>query len=268
MRRIIVVAALLGFCATACGHSSSNQSLARLNQVGFISDAAAQSQHAGSAKLEISMKITGGDGDQPFAVKGDGVIDFTNKLFAMTTQMPSSLGFSGTAKMIMTPDAEYALLPPEMSKEMGGKAGKWIRTTKAEMGGDGQADPTGLSSFTDPAGLFEAIKSYASSVKEVGSATVRGVGTTEYLVTLDKSKINANLKGRDKSAFDSMPVPQMSVFVGDDRLIRREALSFSDDTGGLTMTIDLFDYGTPVHIAIPPASDVVDFKSIPTPIPS
>ena len=267
MRRSIVVVAMLGACATACGHSSSNRSLARLDQIGFISDAAAQSQHAGTAKLEISMKITAGDADESFAINGDGVIDFTNKLFAMSTQMPSSLGLSGTAKMVMTPDAEYALLPTEMIKEMGGKPGKWIRTTKAEMGEE-QADPTGLSSFTDPAGLFEAIKSYASSVKQVRSAIVRGVSTTEYLVTLDKSKINANLKGRDKSAFDAMPVPQMSVFVGDDRLIRREALSFSDDTGRFTMTIDLFDYGTPVHIAVPPASDVVDFKSIPTPFPS
>ena len=36
----------------------------------------------------------------------------------------------------------------------------------------------------------------------------------------------------------------------------------------MAMTIDLFDFGAPVHVKPPPASDVMDFRDVVPPSPS
>ena len=263
MRRLLAGSLLVALAATACGKGGSNQGLARLDQTGFISDAAVASQHAGTAKLAMTMKVQGPSAAESFEMKADGLMDFNNKLFEFRGKFPAASGLSGKVDVIIASGTEYALLPAPLASEMGGTAGKWIRMTKEQMGGG--PDISGLTTFSDPSGLFDVIKSYASSVRVVGVSKVRGVDATEYLVTLDKSRLTANLSGPEKSAFESMPIPQMMVFVSADHLIRRELMSYSADGGSFTMTFDLYDYGAPVHIAIPKASDVLDMKNFPSP---
>ena len=58
-----------------------------------------------------------------------------------------------------------------------------------------------------------------------------------------------------------MPV---DVYIGDDKLVRRMTMRLAPSGGAaasgfeMNMTMDLYDYGTPVNVSAPPKSEVYD----------
>ena len=112
----------------------------------------------------------------------------------------------------------------------------------------------------------------ADGVTTVGPATVRGVATTEYSATIDLTKaaqgrsaaVQALLqKLQAKTGMTTLPV---SVWIDAQGQIRREVLDESLTTNGVatgaTVTIEYFDFGAPVDVTPPPASQTVDISSM------
>ncbi len=61
--------------------------------------------------------------------------------------------------------------------------------------------------------------------------------------------------------------PQIDAWVDDQGLVRRMAMDMRIDAGAqgeatVGMSIDLFDFGSAVEVALPPASDVVDATAL------
>ncbi len=260
MRRLIVVSCLIALSATACGKSGSNQGLTRLNETGFIAQAATQSLAEKTAKIEMVETISPPTGvGSPLTLRATGVMDIAHKLVEFRFVLPAITGTSGSIEMIMSGRTMYMQLPVAFRSQMG-VAKPWLGTTIDKLTA---SSPLGTSSFTDPGSVLEALRSVASTVTKAGDVTIRGVKTTKYVVTLDKSKLAASLPAAERASISALSFDHVNVYVSDDNLVRRQEFAISMGVASFSIAIDMFDYGTPVHVSVPPASQV-EFKSLKT----
>jgi len=110
-----------------------------------------------------------------------------------------------------------------------------------------------LSPFTDqtPSSVLAKLRG-AGSVSTVGKDTVDGVETTHYRKALDVTEHGADYKSVD-------------AWVDDRGLVRKVALDYdahidptSKTPAHTVLTMTLSDFGSPVTVTVPPASDVLD----------
>jgi hypothetical protein len=244
--------------------------LALSNSASPVSAAIAKSEDAGGAKLALTITADDGSGT-PVTVTANGVFDQSEA--DVTIDASSALAAAGL------PDAGgpievrylqengdpviYANAPALSSFIPGGKS--WIRldiTQAAEKLGV-KLDPLGAAATQNPAQALDLLRS-VGSVETVGTETVDGASTTHYHATIDLTKAAANLGPEGQAmvshlvangAPTSIPV---DVWIGGDGLVHKLTFSGSAGSDSVSLTLEISDYGTPVTVTAPDASDTLD----------
>jgi hypothetical protein len=114
------------------------------------------------------------------------------------------------------------------------------------------ADTTGADRFvpgpggTTPDRLLEDLINASKKVGKLGREEIRGVTTTHYRAQLDETKLGAD--GDASVAVDA--------WIDEQGLPRRVRVPSGGD-GDAAAVADLFDFGVPVDVEAPPASDIV-----------
>jgi hypothetical protein len=120
----------------------------------------------------------------------------------------------------------------------------------------------------DPADLLAALTAISSGVTKIGTATIRGVPVSGFAIKVDPAKA-AGIPSADQAAvkalatsFGAAEIP-VDVWVDGQNLVRREKLTLPIPGGSgapagtsLTVTTDFYDFGVPVRVSAPPASQV------------
>ena len=217
-------------------------------------------------------------------MRGTGAIDGTSaqmtfKLGSMLGQMglPSSMG--GLAQLKNTSIKEVALeqngdyviymqLGFLSSQLPGGK--QWIKLDVSKLGKAAGLDLGKLMSGTQfqPSDLLGMLTSEGAKIQKLGPATVDGVATTHYRVTIDLAKALQS-KGLTSPLLNGitaqMKTATSEVWIGKDGLVRRVKISYNVPHGAtpmrMAMTMSLYDYGAHLSIAAPPSSQVFDATS-------
>jgi hypothetical protein len=106
----------------------------------------------------------------------------------------------------------------------------------------------GASGMTPDRLLKDLIKA-SKKVDKVGSEEIRGVTTTHYRAHLDRSKLGSDRNGDVPESVDA--------WIDEQGLPRRVRVPFGsgDDRGAAV--VDVFDFGVPVDVEVPPASEIV-----------
>jgi hypothetical protein len=94
------------------------------------------------------------------------------------------------------------------------------------------------------------------SMTKLGQETIGTDSTTHYVVTMDTTKASGLLgsSGAGSSATPALPKTiDVGMWVDDNSLLRRVVISF----GSTAMQLDYTDWGQPVDIKAPKASDLV-----------
>jgi hypothetical protein len=126
----------------------------------------------------------------------------------------------------------------------------------------------------DPAGLLASLSAMSSGVTSMGRATIRGVPVTGFALKVDPAKAAGKTPSSDRSAlealsklFGSAEIP-VDVWVDGHDLVRQEKLTLAvpGGTGApggthLVITTDFYDFGVPVRVSAPPASQVATMGS-------
>ena len=113
-------------------------------------------------------------------------------------------------------------------------------------------DTTGADRFvpgpggTTPDRLLDDLIDSSKEVEKLGSEEIRGVTTTHYRAQLKETKVGPD---GDKSA-------TVDAWIDEQDLPRRVRVP-SNTEGGASAVVDLFDFGVPVAVEAPPASDIV-----------
>lgn len=272
MRRIIAVLAVLAVgLLPACAQQQESGQLR-------VAEAAEKTQDAGSAKIAMEMKMSGGA--QEMTITAEGAFEFAGQgrgsMVMDLGEMGAQAGM-GEMELIMDGTTVYMKLPN--AAQMGIQT-TWVKMdAEAMSGGQGLGQP-GLAN-NDPSQTMEMLRGVSDDVEEVGTdEDVRGTSTTHYKATLDLEKALAEAPGKDKKAMrqqlemlgtKTLPV---EVWVDEEGLLRRMEMTMDLsklDTGGapagsvptsMFIQMDLYDFGTEVNVEPPPANDVTDFAKL------
>lgn len=157
----------------------------------------------------------------------------------------------------------YVLVP----KPDGGQ--QWTKVDGAALT---QGATGGLPASTSPLDSFDQLRAVDAEIEEVGEEDVRGTTTTHYRTRLDFRKLLDALPAdrrppagsdAEKNLASMTDVP-VDVWLDEDDRPRRQRMTFdlpgegAAAGGSMTITVEAFDFGTPVVIELPPADQVVD----------
>ena len=220
---------------------------------------------------------------------------------AATVPALSSIVGGGTSDSVtlISDGTNLYLNLPALSSYLHGTT--WFETSLASFGSlnTGSSDSLSLSALADPAKVLAFLGSYGGPVTKVGSVDLQGVPTTEYRTTISLASVATHLQnGSQTSAsgavgpgakalqqLGSTTVP-VTVWIGTDGYLRQ--VSVTVDTshatiGGIlgdvtssslsgssnsqshsttTVTVGLSNYGTPVSVTVPPASEVTNLDGV------
>lgn len=174
-----------------------------------------------------------------------GVVDFTGDSPLMQIQMTGGPLPDGTT-------ADIRLLEDGMYMDSGFSGGKFVKVPAEQIAATG----VDLSNI-DPSTTARRFAEHASEVTYRGVEQVDGVALHRYTLQLDSSALKAG--GGAKGAAPKRI--NQDMWFDDEGLIRR----MSTDMGGIGTTVATYSqWGKPVTIVAPPASDVMEMPDLPT----
>ena len=205
-----------------------------------LAAAAEATQDAGSARVEMSMRME--FGGRTVAADAKGEVDFDDAR--------SHFRVAGVGAHAMAGEFEVVSIGRSLFQRPVGDA-KWVRTTV-----DG---PTGRSPFgTDPDELFTYLESVSEDVTSLGEEIVDGVPVTHLRATIDTSALE------DVPSTAAVRYDPIDVWIDDANRVRKMALDATVDgpeasgISTMSMTTRFWDFGVPVDVTAPPPEDVTD----------
>jgi hypothetical protein len=282
----IAVAAALGLAACGSAGGSSNTVTKATVPVSrkIVLTSIVTTAAAKTARVELTMKMDAGS-KGTFDVTGDGLTDFGSGDSDLTMQFDGPIGalMADGFDVRSVDGTVYMRIPSTLGTPLtGGKP--WI-AVDVPSHGSSVGSPFALGSESDPTKALAYLEKVSNDVRAVGSEQVRGVDTTHYTATLDLGKaVDADNSDLPAGVRDNMKelaglfgdIPADVWIDGDGRLRRMtlqldlgemfRGLDPSAATGSdhfvITETVDLFDFGTPVHVEAPPADQVTRMPSL------
>jgi hypothetical protein len=285
----IAVAAAMALTLGACGGSTSAKSspgaTAPAKTTGNVLLASVEATTA-TKSAHISLSVTS-SGPLAVNVKAEGDEDFTTGDAQMSMTFDGVLGsfLSGDFETRTVGGVMYMKLPDSIGRLLGGAGGgKWIKVDGASLGGGASGAALGQS---DPTQALAYLEKASDDVKNLGAETVNGVSTTHYHATIDlgksvdNAKVPPALREKVKQLWhrggEAAPtIPADAWIDGEGRLVRMTTTvdtaamvggaSGASGIGGalptVTTTLNLSNFGEPVHVEAPPADQVIDLKGL------
>lgn len=250
----LVASALAGGVAlSGCGASGLDTS--------DVAQAAQTTQNAGTARVAFTAGVAG------TTLHGSGFVDMKRRLAQLAMTTPQ-----GMMREVYDGKTMYEQFPPAMRKGVLARK-PWASVDITKIAKAQGIDLGALQSVSDPSNAVGQLRSLAQ-VKRVGTATVRGVKTTEFTAVVDLHKVAARAPAAQRAAAQrsvdtmirilgrsTMPV---KIWVDDAKRVRREQLSFTILGQTISMSMDLFDFGVRHTITPPPAGQVTDLTKLVT----
>ncbi|GAA4234052.1 lipoprotein [Actinomadura meridiana] len=243
----------------------------KLTAAQVLGKAAEETGTVDSFKADFTMQISGSsDGN----LTASGAMRYRTKpdlAYGMRFDQMTAAGKSmnGT-EYLLVDRAMYMKIP--MLTELGGSAAKpWLKISLDELGqksGLNLDEMLKQSKQMDPVQNTKMLTA-SKDVREVGKETVDGVETTHYTGTYRMEDAIAKLPADQQEALrksyadagmDSM---SFDLWVDGKQLPRKLAMKSQQATSGtMNITMTYRDYGKPVEVTAPPASQTTDFAEM------
>lgn len=251
-----------------------------------LADVATAYEDAGSARMSMTMTMTGIPEMGEVAIEGEGAFDAEGRGFmtmdfgAMFEAMPEAeaapfdLG-DGQMEMRVLDDAAYMRFP--MFAMFLGEGVEWIKMPVEDFaGGDSGMSPVPGG---DPLDMLRVLGG-GEDVETVGTEEVRGVETTHYRGTFDFDAAAEAVPAEQREAFEDatasfgdLPTLPVDVWLGDDGLVRRFSMAIDGNAFGamipagdasaagagefgMEVVMELYDYGADLEPVEAPANAV------------
>ena len=218
-----------------------------------------------TARGTLTMSIGSGH----LTGNGAGTIDFSNGAMDLNVDVhAASIDQSLPIHLIYLGGTIYEGIP-QISELFPGKS--WLSldlSGLARSAGSGGA----LNVGGNPAAMLRLLSQQGNTVVPLGSSKVNGVAVNGYRVTFDPAAMQRQLSSANVPSWMRTAISQVNlqnatetVYIDSAGQLRRTTMHVevnapSGKSASVDETFDLSDYGIPVSIAAPPASQVVDFQ--------
>jgi hypothetical protein len=274
MRRLLLSLALVliaAGCGSATVGSSSTASGTQAIKVSNLSEAAATTRSAGSARVDMHMTTTA-DGRE-VTMHGVGAIAFGRPQkgdLRLTMGVPT---VPVPLQMHEIVDGLVVYMDVPLLSSSLPSAKPWIKLDLGKLGHQAGINLGSImdSSNNDPSQALSYLTGASSNVQNLGTDTVRGVQTTHYRATVDLQKVVAHAPARDRKALrqtmatlrqqlgtSTFPVDAWIDSAGRARRIS-EKMAMPALGAHMSMTEDLYDFGVKVNVTPPPADQTIGY---------
>jgi hypothetical protein len=272
---VLLTATLAAGCgqATSSGTSSPPATTHARIDPELLANAASATTRAGSARMTMHMQMSGPQGS--FNATAHGVMNFTKPRLAeidMVMNAPNiATPITMTERMVGT--TMYMRMPFLTAADP--KIKPWVKLDLTAMGKAAGLNLGALinSSTNDPSSMMAYLRGASGTVQNLGRETVDGVSTTHYRATVQYAKMVAGMKNTDPAAAQAiqqvmdktgMRSEPVDVWIDGSGLMREERLDVQipNTSSSMTMIMDLSDFGVPVHVSAPPASQTSDLLKL------
>jgi hypothetical protein len=286
--------------AAGCGGGASSGVDVTGEPISFeqLATSASTSAEATSGRFSFDLSFTFAGADEPLALSGEGAFDTASERASFSVDMSSLAkflggfvaGFPGADKsdlpdfddpdgwqfeIVQDGDVGYVRLPAIDGQLPEGKT--WVRGSASDLKAGG-FDFKELDSFTqnDPRDVLEALRGLSGDIETVGSEELRGVETTHYRAALDPAELVEQATGEnadaasilDRLSQTGVAAVPLDIWIDGNGLVRKLALDVdvpeatSGQGGNVSLAFELWDYGEPVAIEVPPAAQVADASAL------
>jgi len=274
--RLGSLALFIALFGSACGQPPGEGA----DALKLIAASADTTTAEGTARMTMHMTMSMPQGE--VTMDAEGSQDFANQRgeMTMTMQMPPEAGAMGGEQKIEMVFADlivYMKFP--MMSELAPGSKPWISMDLQKMGEEAGMDFGSLmqSGGNDPSQMLEWLRGVSGDIEVVGEEEVRGAPATHYRGTIDLKNVLEQMAGEMRSQMEST-IDEMTetlgastfpidVWIDGEGRVVRMAQSFDFEKGAtagafMTMTMDFFDFGIPVDVRVPPASQTTDFQEL------
>ena len=291
----VAVAVLLAGCGVSASSDSAGVSTgpgkaptAPANTPAYLSQAASNTAAATSFKMAMEMTTSGVSGMGDLSISAQGEFDAQNKRAHLTEDLGSLFGVlgseagvhvpKGSSSIEMVVDGTTVYIKSPLFSMLGSSDKPWVKVDASKVASGSSV--TGGLTGTNPAGLLEVLTTEGDGLKELGHETLRGVDTRHVGTTIDLSKALADAPAAARKqleeqlhglggSLDGLATIPVEAWIDADGHVRKFALTFdfsqsAKDVPELahakaTIAVELYDFGKPVDVAVPPASQVSAF---------
>lgn len=267
----------------ACGTPGTTSDA---NGAALIAASADATTDAGTARMSMRMTMSMPEGESmpqgALTMDAEGSYDFANRRgeMSMTMELPAEAGpMGGTQNIEMVFEDLVIYMKYPLMTQMAPGTKPWIKMDLEEVGEQAGMDFGSMmqSGTSDPSQMLEWLRGVSGDVQVVGEEDVRGAPATHYKGNIDFNKVAdqapAELREQMKTSIDAMTEAvgtstlPFEVWIDEQGRAVRMVQSFDFEQGAtagasMSMTIDIFDFGTDVDIEIPPASETTDFGEL------
>jgi hypothetical protein len=204
---------------------------------------------------------------------GDGVFDLSSGRGTMSMQY--GLGFGELTGATFESVSDGAVIYLKMPVSILPSSKPWVKIDLQQAGQEAGIDLQTLqqAGSNDPTQFLQFLRGVSKDVKTVGKDDVRGEATTHYKATVDLQKAAQSLGPEAGRSIDNLieqlgtsKVPAEYWIDGEGRLRRMAMTLDSDGKDGpmppTDMTYELYDFGAPVDVTIPPANQVMTLDEL------
>ncbi len=286
-RGVVMAGAVL--FAGACGSSSSEdgatgtkaKELTPLEAVVASSNKTVEAKSSRMAFTLLTQGVQGLPGGS-LTITGEGAFDYAGRQGTFTMNVPAIGGMQvGQIEAVSTGSTIYQKFPPQLASALGGKP--WVKIDLDQVGKSAGIDFNSISqaSSGDPTQALQFLKGAGADMVEVGKEQVRGEVVTHYRGTIDMNKAAAAAPPEQQQTYQKLaqiygqPLPVEAWVDGEGRLRKMtyavdlarlnlppQAGAGQKPTGNFNFTMELFDFGAPVSVTVPPADQVTDFTQL------
>jgi len=213
----------------------------------------------------IDTEVTGGkDAGQSVSIPFTGTLDNRTLTGTFSIDLSDASPNLGSLDEVLSNGTAYVKIgsvSPKIADALGGK--NWVKLDQDEMRQLGFD-----SSQSDPRSTLDILRGVSNEVTDLGHDAVHGVDTTHYHAAIDAKKALTRVPSSQRDRFNrvyghSRTIPT-DVWIDGDGLPRKIVETLSGSAAGDSVrtrtTMEFSDYGAPVHVKIPPASDTASYR--------
>lgn len=267
---LVVAAITLSSFLAACGGKSEDATAVV---------AASSSKTLAAKSSKVAFTVGTAKGATSNALRAEGAFDYTTKQGRLTLDLTqlglgATLGGAKEAEILLTEEVFYMRIPG-LAQAAAGRP--WIKVDLAAQAKSAGVPLGGLEQLggNDPTATLQLLRGAGDDMSKKGSDTIRGVSTDRYKGSLDLAKAvkaapeanRAELQSTiDKlGGSEKLPIDVWVDAQGRVRKLVSQVDTASQNTG--TVTIEYYDFGTPVTIDVPPDDQTVDIAELTPPTP-
>ncbi|GAA2135479.1 LolA-like protein [Actinomadura napierensis] len=260
----------LGDAGNKAGEAGEN---IRLTAAQVLGKTAQKTGQIDSFQADMSMTATGSSsgsmnmaGTMQYRTKPD--LAFSMNFTNMTVGGQSMAGM----QEVLVGRTIYMKIPQLTQLGGGASAKPWVKMSLDEVGAKSGMNVDELLQQSEQMDPVKNTKMLTASkdAREVGKETVNGVQTTHYTGTYRMSDAVAKLPADQRQAFEKNLAKSgmngdmhFDLWVDGQQLPRKMTMKTGQTAAGvMTITTAYRDFGKPVQVSAPPASQVTDFNTL------